>query len=174
MTKYFQVIDSLDFYDTIDSKLKLLKAYHSNDTIYLKKTYSELANLLKLRKEFQKSQVCQEPGPLHSLKCEEAYRFRYSAAFCDKLVNMTISKMSNAINLDLYLFQINNGQTECKTLSHTTKQLDNKEWYLMLKDLYYTDFWGLKEDNGDQGYDGSNLYVEGYQSPINAFNGNYN
>ncbi len=173
MSKYFQALDSLPYSDTLDVKLKLLKAYHNNDTYYLKKQYSEIAELLNYRKQITELHTCEEPLPINKLNFEESYRFNYGAAFCDKAVTMTIGKLKDAITLDVYLYEVNNGQTECKTISHTTKQVDNKVWEELIKGIAFSDFWGLKEDNGRYGFDGSSLRVVGYERPINAFQGRY-
>jgi hypothetical protein len=173
MSKYFQALDSLPYSDTLDLNLKLLRAYHNNDTSYLKKQYSEIAELLKSRKQITESHACEEPVPINKLNFEESYRFNYGAAFCDKVVTMTIGKLKNAITLDFYLYQVNNGQTECKIITHITKQVDNKVWEELIKGIALSDFWGLKEDNGRYGFDGSSLRVIGYERPINAFEGRY-
>lgn len=173
MSKYFQVLDSLPYSDTLDLRLKLLKAYRNNDTSYLKKRYSEITELLKSRKQITESHTCEEPGAINKLNFEESYRFNYGAAFCDKFVTMTIGKLKDTITLDFYLYEVSNGQTECKTIRHTTKQVDNKVWEELIKGIALSDFWGLKEDNGRFGFDGSSLRVTGYERPINAFEGRY-
>ena len=104
---------------------------------------------------------------------EEVYRFNYSAAFCNKAVTITIGRRLDSITLDLYLFDVNNGESECKTISHIIKQLDKKNWEDLIKGISYTDFWGLKEDNGRHGSDGSSLRVSGYERPIKAFEGKF-
>lgn len=173
MSKYFQVLDSLPYSDTLDLKLKLLKAYHNNDTNYLNKQYFEIAALLKSSKQIIESNVCEEPVPINKLNFEVSYRFNYGAAFCDTAVTMTIGKLKDSITLDFYLYQVNNGQTACKTIIHTIKQVDNKVWEVLIKGIALSDFWGLQEDNGRFGFDGSNLRVTGYERPINAFEGRY-
>jgi hypothetical protein len=173
MTKYFQVIDSLPYSDTLDQDFKLLKAYHTNDTTYLKNAYNDIAKLLKYRNEMFETHICEEPAALNTLNYEEAYRFSYGAAFCDKSVFMTIGKSSDSITLDLYLYELNDKQTECKIINHTTKPLDTKTWDILIYGIDQSDFWGLKEDNGRHGMDGSGLTLTGYERPINAFEGRY-
>lgn len=173
MTKYFQVTDSLPYFDTLDQDFKLLKAYHTGDTALLRKTYDNVAGLLKYRNEMLESHLCEEPIALNTLNFEEAYRFSYGAAFCNKSANMTIGKLGDSITLDLYLFEFNDMQTECKTIQHTTKLVDKKIWDTLINGVEQADFWGLKEDNGRHGMDGSGLTVTGYERPINAFEGRY-
>jgi hypothetical protein len=173
MTKYFQVIDSLPYADTLDQDFKLLKAYHTGDTLFLRKKYDEIAGLLKYRNEMLESHICQEPAALNTLNYEEAYRFSYGAAFCDKSANLTIGKSGDSITLDLYLFELNENQTECKTIQHTIQLVDKKMWDTLINGIEHADFWGLREDNGRHGMDGSSLTVTGYERPINAFEGRY-
>lgn len=170
---YFHVVDSLPYADTLDVKFKLLKAYYNNDTAYLTASYNEIAKLLKYREEMLESHICEEPNPLNTLKYQEAYRFNYDAAFCNKAVNMTIGKSGDSITLDLYLFEFNDKQTECKTIEHTIKLVDKTIWDTLIDSLQKADFWGLKEDNERHGMDGSNLRVAGYERSINAFKGRY-
>ena len=173
MTKYFQAIDSLPYLDTLDLHFKLLKAYHKNDTAYLRNSYKEITNLLKSRQDTQESHFCENPVELNTLNFEEAYRFSYGAAFCNKAVNMTIGKSGDSITLEFYLFEYNNTQTECKTIKHTTQLASQKIWDTLLNGLHQSDFWGLKEDNGRRGMDGSGLRVTGFEMPKNAFEGRY-
>lgn len=173
MSKYFLALDSLPYSDASDLKIKLLKAYHNNDTSYLKKQYSKIAELLESTKQIIKLHTCEEPAPINKLYFEEAYRFDYRAAFCNKAVKITIGKLKDAVILDFFLYQVYNGQTECKTISHTTKQVDNKVWEELMKGIVFSDFWGLEYDNGRYGLDGSSLRVIGYESPTTAFKGKY-
>lgn len=173
MTKYFHVIDSLPYTDTLDQNFKLLKAYHTGDTTFLKQTYNDVAGLLKYRNEMLESHICEEPAALNTLNYEEAYRFSYGAAFCNKSVNLTVGKSEDSIRLDLYLYEYNDEQTECKTIQHTTQLVDKKIWDTLIGGIEQADFWGLKEDNGRHGMDGSGLRVTGYERPIKAFEGRY-
>ena len=173
MVKYFQVVDSLPYSDTLDGKFKLLKAYHTNDTSYLKTSYKETEDLLKYREEMLTLPLCEQFPLLNKLNFEETYRFSYEAAFCNKSTTVTIGKKSDTITLDTYLYEFNDKQTDCKTISHTTKQLSERDWTDFLNGIDYADFWGLKEDNGRHGLDGSSLQVIGYERPKNAFQGRY-
>lgn len=173
MRKYFETVDSLPYSDTLDMKFKLLKAYHANDTGYLNASYKEVADLLKYRKEMLESHICEQLPPISTLNFEEVYRFSYEAAFCNKSVTLTIGKKSDIIIMETYLYEFNDKQTECKTISHTTKKLSVGDWNNLIDNIDYTDFWGLKEDNGRHGMDGSSLRITGYERPVNAFEGRY-
>lgn len=173
MTKYFQVIDSLPYIDSLDQDFKLLKAYHTGDTAFLRKNYDNVAGLLKYRKEMLENHICEEPAALNTLNYEEAYRFSYGAAFCDQSANLTIGKSGDSITVDLYLYEYNDDQTECKILTHTMQLADKSTWDILINGIEQSDFWGLKEDNGRHGVDGSVLTVTGYERPIKAFEGRY-
>lgn len=173
MAKYFQVIDSLAYIDTLDQDFKLLKAYHIDDTAFLRKTFDDITRLLKYRNEMLESHICEEPAPLNTLNYEKAYRFNYGAAFCNKSANLTIGRSGDSLTADLYLYEYNDTQTECKIIKHTTQFVDKKIWDTLIAGIEQADFWGLKEDNGRHGMDGSGLTVTGYERSINAFEGRY-
>jgi hypothetical protein len=119
------------------------------------------------------SRICEQPPPINTLNFKEAYRFSYDAAFCNRSVSLTIGKKPDTVTLDTYLYEVNDTETECKTISHTTKQLSEQVWDKFISSIDYADFWGLKEDNGRHGMDGSSLRVTGNERPINAFQGRY-
>jgi hypothetical protein len=157
----------------VNETFRLLKAYHDNDMNYLAYRYSEVADLLKLRKEIIKSHGCEEPIPVYKLNFEEVYRFHYGAAFCDKAVILTIGRIKDSITLELYLFEKKYGETECKTIRHEIRPLDKQVWDVLMEGIHFSDFWGLQEDNGQEGYDGSTLSITGFERPIKAFKGRY-
>jgi hypothetical protein len=170
---YFQVIDSLPYYDTLDKTFKLLKAYYSNDTGYLVASYREVADLLKHRGKALMSEVCEQPPPINTLGFDEVYRFSYNAAFCNKSVTLTVGEVSDSVLLEVYLYEMSDREATCKTISHTTKLLNKSESQKINIEINYADFWGLQADNGMYGFDGSSLFVTGYERPIKAFQGKY-
>lgn len=173
MTKYFQAVDSLPYTDTLEYDFKLLKAYYKGDTAFLKISYDNITELLKHRDKMREYHICEEPPALTTLKYEEAFRFSYGAAFCNKSVNLTIGKSGDSITLDFYLYEFNYEFKECKTIQHDTRNIDKQIWDTLIRGIRQADFWGLKEDNGNHGLDGSGLLVSGYERPINAFKGRY-
>lgn len=173
MKKYFLLVDSLPYFDTLDLKFKLLKAYNENDTGYLKRSYGDLVELSKFKKEMSESNICEEPAPLNTPGYEESYRFIYGVAFCDKWVNITIGKNIDSATVELYLYEYIDKETRCKTIKHIKKRINDRDWKNFITDISYADFWGLKEDNGIHGFDGSSLDVTGFEKPRKAFKGNY-
>jgi hypothetical protein len=174
MTKYFQIIDTLEYLDTLDLKFKLLKAYHDNDTNFLKSSYEKMAELLEVRKALhERHNFSDEPPPLNTFGYKQAYRFDYETSFCDQSVSMTIGKSSDKVVLDVYLYQISDRRTGRKTVTHETRRVGEKIWDVLVSGIEQSDFWGLQEDNGRQGLDGSALIVTGYEKPVNAFDGRY-
>jgi hypothetical protein len=81
--------------------------------------------------------------------------------------------LKDSITLDRYLYKIDNRETPCKTISHFTKQLEINAWEEIRKGIAFSDFWGLQEDNGRHGLDGSGLRVTGYQKPPHSFEAKY-
>ena len=173
MAKYFKAIDSLPYFDTLNRDFKLLKSYHNGDTAVLRKAYEEVAEIMKYRNQMLESHICTDPPSLNTLNYEEAYRFSYGASFCNKTANLTIGKLKDSITLELFIYELNDKQTECKTIQHTICLMDTKLWDTLISGIYQSDFWGMKEDNGRHGMDGSGLTVTGYERPINAFEGRY-
>jgi hypothetical protein len=173
MSKYFQAFDSLPYSDTSDRRFRLLRAYHRNDTSYLQESYNELEGLLKYKDEMLASHICEEPDALNRFNYKEAYRFSYGASFCDTVVNLTIGKYSDSTILELYLYEYNEKQTECRIIKHSRTLVSNDVWEVLINGVRQADFWGLDEENGRHGVDGSGLTVTGYQKPINAFKGRY-
>ena len=46
-------------------------------------------------------------------------------------------------------------------------------WDTPISDIEQADFWGMKEDNGRHGMDGSGLRLIGYERPLNSFEGRH-
>lgn len=75
------------------------------------------------------------------------------------------------ILIDLYLYEVSNDRQECKIINHTVKKLNKQNWEDLINGIYYADFWGLKEINGESGFDGSDLRVTGYERKVNTLTG---
>ena len=170
MNSYFQASDSLPYADMQEWKFELLKAYHENDTDYLKKSCAEVRMLLN-NWRMVPSLSCEDTTSIKNSNFEQAYRFNYHQAFCTKFVTMTIGKSADNITLDLYLYDVSTDRSECNIINHTVKKLNKQDWEDLIKGIYYADFWGLKEINGKSGFDGSDLRVTGYERKVNTFAG---
>jgi len=175
MKKYFLAVDSLPYLDSLDLNFRLLKAYYNNDTNFINKSLDEVTKVLKRhRNDTVFSNLFYNQPPLDSLNFKEGYRFNYDAAFCTTAVTITIGKHTDSIIMDIFLFDESvYTERNWKIINHFTKKLNKKDWDDLIRDLDFADFWALKETNDDLGLDGSNLRVEGYQRPVNAFMGNY-
>lgn len=160
-------MDSLPFADTSGEDFRLLMAYHRNDTGYLKKSYAEIAELLKYAPKMWKPIFFEDTIPINKKHFEEAYRFCYDAAFCPTTAIMTIGKRTDSIILDLCLYDSQDDMAR-KVKSHTIKQLTKQDWEELTKGIFYCDFWGLKEMESRSGFDGSSLYITGYKIGING------
>lgn len=168
INKYLQAMDSLPCVDTTGEDFMLLKAYHNNDTNYLKKSYAEIADILKSSSQIWKPLPCEDTIPINKKNFDEAYTFSYEAAFCPTSAIMTIGKRTDSIILDLYLYDFQD-QTRNLT-SHTTKLLTKQDWEALTEGIFYCNFWGLKDFDDRHGFDGSTLYIKGYKKGINSFN----
>ena len=161
MKKYFAAVDSLPLFDSTEYYFRILKAYHSSDTVFLNKSYKSISEVVK-DSWLLKPWSCIEYSPLSSLNYEEAYRFIYDPAFCDKWAIITIGKSAQRIEFEVKLYLVGRQRDTCSLLSHQRKFLNNDHWDSLQYSLGYADFWGLKETNGRSGVDGSSLTVSGY------------
>ena len=173
MKKYFAAIDAMTFSDTSDRDLKFVKAYYESDTAYLNQVLTNAVEMLQYKEEILINQRCENPFDLKASNYEEAYRFYYRASFCDTSVNITLGRKNDTLILEAYLFNVDNRQQACKIIKQVKKALSEEHSNKLINGLIYLDFWGMSENNGSFGFDGSSLYVTGYERQKNAFKGNY-
>lgn len=171
MMDYFSVIDSFPRFDTLRENFRLLKAYHKNDTAYLRQSYNQLISSLRTWHDLDTTTSCEKPTPMRLLDYKEAYRFSYSAAFCDTLITMTVGKGESEFVAEVMLYARDSLKNKCVTVKRFEKKLDKQAWDKLLKGIRYADFWGLQPANDERGFDGSSLYVFGFKKRINAFQG---
>ena len=171
MKDYFSKIESLSISDTLDNNYLLLKAYYRNDTILLANALNELNKIIKIKKQsFSDTSI--KPRDLRTLKCEAAFQFEYSAAFCDKAINITISKSHDTVMSEVFLYQMDEFNDR-RLIEHKSERLNLDNWSALWNELFISDFWGLKMNNDRSGLDGSDLKIIGFESPVNSFNGRY-
>ncbi len=132
---YLSEVDSLDFYDTTDMNYKLIKAYYNNDTIFFKKFEKKDSN------------------------ADSIYRFIYSQAFSPYETNLTVSKSGDTAKIHALVYQTSRDTIPCEIIDEFDKKISLKEWNEFNTSLSSADFWGLKEDNGIHGFDGSTLTI---------------
>lgn len=170
LKEYLLAIDSLPYYDESEINYKILKAYQSNDTTFLKK----LSYLIR-NKHYSSplKDTCSHQQNLKDLGVDEAYRFEYFHAFCSMPINITVTIKGDSANLHLLLYQIkrNTYPCTCKDISEYDKKMSSKEWKEFNDKLLLADIWGLKRENGNFGLDGSTLIFIGYQRGNVSFNG---
>jgi hypothetical protein len=172
--EYLRILDSTRWVDSLHPQHKLLKAYNSNDTLSLKEAIVTLRAEINESVKYPSPTSCYTPPSIASYGFDEAYRFQYSAAFCDQSVNVTIGIKNDSIFIYSYHYTHNYMTDSCVSVDSLKNVLAIGQWEEVRYSMMRADIWGLKATNGIRGMDGSGLSVIGYQKPINAFEGRYN
>ena len=170
MQKYFHILDSLPLRDTLwDDNFRLLKAYYRHDTAYLNEEYTNLTTYLKSRSRNYRPTPCTDSPPLQHLDYDEVYRFSYSAGLCTDRIDLTIGEKKDAYTLTVKLDSMNISAGKCIT-KQFSKHIPQWVWEEFKQEIYYVDFWGMREQSGLQGDDGTSLRAYGYKK---SYNGRY-
>ena len=162
-------VDSLDFYDTTDINYKLIRAYHNNDTIFFKKYEKEVYSDKMFKKQWEYGDSCIHLAKLKDSKADSIYRFIYSQAFSPYETNLTISKSGDTAKIHLVVYQTSRDTIPCEIIDEFDKTLTLSEWNEFNNSLSSADFWGLKEDNGVHGVDGSTLTIYAFIKGDNTY-----
>ena len=164
LKEYLSFSDSTEYFDTAEASYKLLKAYQSDDTGFLKKLDGEIKYQEEKKQEWRTTEYdsCIHQLNIASLKADEAYRFIYTAPFCPYKINVTVSKKEGDINLHFIIYRSAYDST-CLILNEYDKKLTEKNWDDIIHSLEGVDFWGLKRENRYNYYlDGDALTLIGY------------
>ena len=171
---YLKLSSSISWVDITDPEHKILVAYNTNDTAYLRQTLNSVQAALVEVREHPDPTSCFKPQPITTYGFNEAYRFQYEAAFCDQTVNITVGERQDSIFMLTYHYRHDYKTDSCLSVVKMEKLLSPKQWEAIQQSIFRADLWGMKFSNGRGGMDGSNLTVTGYEKPRNAFEGHYN
>ncbi|MBN9295756.1 MAG: hypothetical protein J0I41_02045 [Filimonas sp.] len=163
LATYFKVTDSLSNSDTTDFNYKIVKAYMTNDTVFLKKLRTDIELERSPGTRWAALDSCIHIPKLQDLDADEAYRFVYEAAFCPYKINVTVSRKKDNSTLHFILYQFAWDSASCKIIKEYDKKLVPAHWNEITDAIQYADFWGLKRDNNIHGNDGDDITVIGYQ-----------
>jgi hypothetical protein len=152
-------VDSLDFYDTTDINYKLIKAYYNNDTIFFKKFEKDFYSAKILKKQWASGYGCVHLARLKDSNADSIYRFIYYQAFSPYETSLTVSKSGDTINIHTVVYHPGRDTIPCEIIDDFDKTISLKEWNEFNTSLVSADFWGLKEENGIHGLDGSALAI---------------
>ena len=172
--EYLALLDSVAWADSLSPQHKLLVAYNNNDTVVLIKEIQSLRAAITESRKYPNPTSCFEPQAINKYGFAEAFRFQYSAAFCDQSVNITVGERNDSVLIYGYHYTHNYMTDSCVSVDSSKRLLTKTQWIEIRSSIDRADFWGLKVRNGISGMDGSSLAVTGYQRPINAFQGRYN
>jgi hypothetical protein len=103
--EHLQLIDSSDYVDTTDINYKVLKAYLADDTAFFNKLRLDIAKKNEFKERSKNNDSCLHQKSLHDLNADEAYRFVYTAAFCQYKLNVTISRRGDSSNIHFIILQ---------------------------------------------------------------------
>ncbi|MEO7049721.1 MAG: hypothetical protein ABI091_30740 [Ferruginibacter sp.] len=162
-------IDSLDFYDTTSIDYKIIKAYYNDDSVQLKKIEQYLYSNKIFMNQWKFGDTCVHLTKLKDSKADSIYRFVYSEAFSPYQTNITISKSFDTARIHLIVYQKRRDTIPCEVIDDFDKKLSVREWNEFNNSLSSADFWGLKEDNGIHGADGSTLTVYAFIKGDNSY-----
>ena len=158
--------------DSSDYSYKTLKAYHYNDTNFLKKLISDLekASPDKLSIDtFEKNNI---PN-LRNLNINEGYQFRYGETFCNLEYVITITRADSLIQLKSIVYaplQNNMNNTfKLKVVENNTKKLSYANWEELLNALNFADYWNLlpRSKELEEVLDPSSLTILGIKKEVN-------
>ena len=170
---YLSLLDSAGLADSLTPFHRILVAYNKNDTAYLLREIGSLREAITENNKFPDPTSCFKPQSIDKYGFREAFRFQYSAAFCDQSVNITVGERNDSILIYGYHYIHNYMTDSCIFVDSSKTILTRFQWEEIRTRMNRADIWGLKVRNGISGMDGSGLAVIGYQRPINAFEGRY-
>ncbi len=156
-----------------DPAIYFLKAYKNQDTSLLIAAYDSLK--IQVYFDSLNSNRFNRVGlkKIEALKYKEVYRFQYSRSFCDKTTIITIGKLEDTIEMETLIIQ-DDHPVNVKLFSSSKISLTTNQWDDFLNELNHADFWGLKQRNGNEGFDGASLYVYGLEKPQSYYAGRSN
>jgi len=174
LNEYLQDKASLPYFDTSESNFRIMKAYNKNDTAFLSKVRDKLEEEKKYRPSLDSMESCLQQPKLQDLKVEEAYRFLYRSTGSSTNFHITISKFGEELKLRFITYKFQGYDTlGCRILEEYDKPISATMWTSVVNALDTADFWGLKENNGIEGYDGDNIKIIGYINKTQFFPGRH-
>ena len=173
LTAFFNMVDTLPYYDTNNLDYRFLKAYRQNDT----KTSISIINYLQNTsvKPWMNSYIkpCARNTQFDTLKVEEAYSFFYQSWFCEYYTIATITGNDNNIKATVVVYK-NASLTDslpCTIAEQNAVVINSRAWEKFKEAILVSDFWGLKENSDQDLLDGSSLEVLGYKNNYTSMRG---
>ena len=163
LTNYFSLVDTSGKFDTSDINYKTLKAYYSNDTIYLKELDRYIQKQKKDRENWDLWQSDIPLPKLNQLNVETAYRFVYSIYGSPEYEVITITQKDTTHNLHYLYFYHDKENSKTEKVREFTKRIYRTDWEEIERKMLYADYWGLKNEKNSRGFDGNDLTVIGYK-----------
>lgn len=168
LKSYLQFIDTLPYYDTTDLNYKVLQAYQNNDSSFFIKFFKEQKRKEEFLKQWANNDTCVKLKSLEDLGVDQAYRFKYTSAFCSMPIVATVTKKGDIINLHFIVYQTQYDTVHCKIINEINKKMTLHNWEDFYRMLMQADIWGLKRENGISGVDGSTITFTAFENIPNT------
>jgi hypothetical protein len=166
--QYLHEIDSLGYDDTAATSVRVLRAYLSDDTAFLKKFDITRLRSNVVDKANAPADSCIHQPRLQDMPIDEGYQFVFEEAFTNNKLNLTVTKAKDSINLHFVLYDshYNYDGTRgfvCRIKREYDKRLKGPQWDSLTSALQMADFWALSCTNNYHGVDGNTIAVLGYR-----------
>ena len=167
----------MEFYDTLNTDFKVLKAYIKNDTSFFSRLKKDIVQSQQDAIFYGRDDSCVKQETLSDLKVDKAYRFKHWEAFCFFNQNITVALSGNKVNLHYIEYSSSpegksftiiksNGDTlkvgpTCTIVKEFDKTLSMMDWEVLERKVRDADYWGMKEKEGG-GLDGSIWQIDAF------------
>lgn len=132
------------FFDESNYDYRFLKAYYTNDTMFLKWASNEIEiDGLKERDGFPED--CRRHPIIGKLVVDEVYQLNYTESFCDLAFYLTVTNKADSVSLHSIIYRLNNQDSSCQTVKEITTTLTPQNWDDFVRLIAYADFWGLNQ-----------------------------
>ena len=160
--EYTQIIVPSLGVDSIHFMTKLLQAYATNDSLALLSSLKTIQNFKDVLVYINANKYAMNPANIQVTNYDEVYSFLYKQPFCDTAINITITHTQDSTWAHSYHLVSVYTDTPYIITKQQTIALSPSDYKLLIDALEHADFWGLKPDNGLDGYGCSNLFIDGY------------
>lgn len=164
LSRFIQLVEMEPYYDTSSCEFQLLRALNNKD----RRRFQYTAEEMRLGRSTPWIYDIVKPEIINygfdTLSAQEAYKFIYTASFCNYLTTATIIKINDKISVTAIVFK-NYDSKNPEPLSVAQKvdtSIDLSSWTDFENLMIESDFWGLKSRNYMEGNDGSSIEVLGY------------
>lgn len=173
--QHLSIVDSLEYYDTLNEDYKMLKAYINDDTGYFLQKQRDQKLFEEERSKNLPLDTCIHLQKLSDLTVDEAYRFSHSESFCFYGQRITITRKKDTVKIHYIEYSLSpdgkvieltrNGEKTvigpgCSVVKEFERELSMKDWEGLKEKLCNANYWGLKPNYYSLHTDGSFWQIE--------------